>query len=109
MDRTTLDQTSVETHSSLRDIPLSISQVEMITGIPKTTLRYWEKIFQELLNPDRTGGNQRNYTLQDIQKVLTIKRLLKIEMYTVSGARRRLGLAAEQAPELMQEPPPPGS
>lgn len=95
MDRTSVDAPPLDNAAALRDVPLSISQVEMITGVPKTTLRYWERIFQEFLNPDRTGGNQRHYTLEDVQRVLTIKRLLKVEMYTVSGARRRLGLAPE--------------
>ena len=82
--------------TSLQGIPLSISQVEMITGVPKTTLRYWERVFQEFLDPDRTGGNQRSYTMEDVKRILTIKRLLKIEMYTVSGAKRRLGIAQAQ-------------
>ena len=94
MDRTTLEASPTEAPASLNDIPLSISQVEMVAGVPKTTLRYWEKIFQEFLDPHRTGGNQRTYSLEDVQRILTIKRLLKIEMYTVSGARRRLGLGA---------------
>ena len=83
--------------TALKDIPLSISQVERMTGTPKTTLRYWERVFQEFLDPDRTGGNQRSYTLPDVQRILTIKKLLKIEMYTLSGARRRLGLSPEPA------------
>ena len=98
MDRTTYDAMTVtDAPAALRDIPLSISQVEKITGTPKTTLRYWERVFQEFLDPDRTGGNQRSYTLADIQRILTIKKLLKIEMYTVSGARRRLGFAGAVA------------
>ena len=93
MEKTLLEAPIEETTTAvLRDIPLSISQVEMITGVPKTTLRYWERVFQEYLDPNRTGGNQRSYTMEDVQRILTIKRLLKIEMYTVSGAKRRLGI-----------------
>ena len=98
MDKTTHDATDLtDAPEALRDIPLSISQVEKITGVPKTTLRYWERVFQEYLDPDRTGGNQRSYTLADIQRILAIKKLLKIEMYTVSGARRRLGVVGAAA------------
>ncbi len=94
MEKTLLESPFPDASTALQEIPLSISQVELITGVPKTTLRYWERVFQEYLDPDRTGGNQRSYTMGDIQRILTIKRLLKIEMYTVSGAKRRLGLPA---------------
>ena len=92
----TLEAPLEDPAASLGNIPLSISQVEMITGVPKTTLRYWERVFQEFLDPDRTGGNQRSYTMEDVKRILTIKRLLKIEMYTVSGAKRRLGITQAQ-------------
>ena len=91
-----LDAPPEDPETSLGSLPLSISQVEMITGVPKTTLRYWERVFQEFLDPDRTGGNQRSYTMEDVKRILTIKRLLKIEMYTVSGAKRRLGIPQDQ-------------
>ena len=37
----------------------SIGQVNAITGIPKPTIRYWEKEFKDYLDPARTTGNQR--------------------------------------------------
>lgn len=96
MDREASGTEMAEPEAALRDIPLSISQVERMTGVPKTTLRYWEKVFLAFLGPDRTGGNQRCYSFEDVQHILTIKRLLKIELYTVSGAKRRLGIPGEE-------------
>ena len=79
--------------SVLRGIPLSISQVEAITGINKPTLRYWERNFAGYLNPRRSDGNQRSYNMEEVQKILQIKKLLKTEGYTIVGAKKKLGLA----------------
>ena len=73
-------------------LPLTIQQVSMVTGIHKATLRYWEKIFAQYLNPQRTGGNHRLYAPEDIHRILELKRLLKVEGYTVSGVRRKLNI-----------------
>ena len=73
-------------------LPLTIQQVSSITGIHKATLRYWEKIFAAYLRPQRTGGNHRLYSSEDIRRLLELKRLLKVEGYTVSGVRRKLNL-----------------
>ena len=73
-------------------IPLTIHQVSQVTGIHKATLRYWEKIFGAYVRPNRTGGNHRLYTSDDVHRLLELKRLMKVEGYTVSGIRRRLNL-----------------
>ena len=77
---------------NLEGLPLTIQQVSTITGIHKATLRYWEKIFTSYVNPHRTGGNHRLYTSEDVRKLLELKRLLKVEGYTVCGVRRKLNL-----------------
>ena len=49
----------------------SIGQVHAITGIPKPTIRYWEKEFKDYLEPKRTTGNQRRYdekAIADLEK-----------------------------------------
>ena len=78
------------------EIPLSINQVQTMTGVKKPTLRYWEKVFSDFLQPDRTDGNQRCYNTTDVKRVIEIKHLLFEEKYTIEGAKRRLGLAGNQ-------------
>ncbi len=73
-------------------LPLTIQQVSTITGIHKATLRYWEKLFALYIHPGRTGGNHRLYSSEDVRRVLELKRLLKVEGYTVGGVRRKLNL-----------------
>jgi DNA-binding transcriptional MerR regulator len=68
----------------------SISQVHALTGVPKPTLRFWEKEFKEFLDPLRTAGNQRRYDTNSIENVKRINHLLKVEGYTLEGARKKL-------------------
>lgn len=69
---------------------VGISVASTITGIEVHTLRYWEKEFPEVLQPIRTRGGQRRYRPQDIQRVFTLKRLLREEMFSIAGARKAL-------------------
>jgi DNA-binding transcriptional MerR regulator len=70
----------------------SISQVHALTGVPKPTLRFWEKEFNEFLDPLRTSGNQRRYDEKAIENVKKINHLVKVEGYTLEGARKKLEL-----------------
>jgi len=68
----------------------SISQVNAITGVPKTTIRFWEKEFIDFLNPQRTVGNQRRYDAEAVELIKRINQLVNEEGYTLEGARRKL-------------------
>ncbi|MBM4273312.1 MAG: MerR family transcriptional regulator [Deltaproteobacteria bacterium] len=74
-----------------RALMLTIDQISQLTGVRKTTLRYWEKSFDEFLKPNRTESNRREYTMDDLDVVKTIKRLLEEEHLTAQGVRLRLG------------------
>lgn len=67
---------------------LSIGLVSEITGVEIHTLRYWESEFSDILRPLRTDGGQRRYRTADVNTVLTLKRLLRDEMFSVAGARK---------------------
>jgi DNA-binding transcriptional MerR regulator len=69
---------------------LTIDQVSQLSGVRKSTLRYWEKSFEEYLRPARTHTNRREYTMEDLDVVKTIKRLLDEEHLTSEGVRVRL-------------------
>jgi len=72
------------------DQAVSISAASSITGVEVHTLRYWEREFEEFLNPLRTDGGQRRYRPNDIQTVFLLKRLLREEMFSIAGARKVL-------------------
>jgi DNA-binding transcriptional MerR regulator len=69
---------------------LSIGDVSRITGLPAHTIRYWEKEFAEFLAPNRTPGMQRRYGERDIEIIEEIRHLLKVEGFSIAGAKRQL-------------------
>lgn len=69
---------------------LTIEQISLLSGVRKSTLRYWEKSFHLCLNPSRTHSNRREYSLEDLERIKTIKRLLEEEHLTSHGVRLRL-------------------
>jgi DNA-binding transcriptional MerR regulator len=76
--------------SSKNEQTVSISVASVITGVEVHTLRYWEREFEEILQPVRTSGGQRRYRPEDIQSVFTIKKLLRDDMFSIAGAKRHL-------------------
>lgn len=73
-------------------VNLSIDQVSQLTGVKKTTLRYWEKEFSDYLKPERTETQRRQYSLEEVEKVSVLKRLIEEEKYKSAGVRLKLGL-----------------
>lgn len=69
---------------------LTIGQVSKITGVNKTTLRYWERKYNEFLIPSRIETSQRQYSLRDVEIIKTIKKLQDEEYLTVKGIYMRL-------------------
>lgn len=80
-----MDKTSF-THNLM----LTIDQISQLTGVRKSTLRYWEKSFDDFLKPARTHSNRREYTMEDLDRVKAIKHLLEQEHLTAYGVRMRL-------------------
>jgi DNA-binding transcriptional MerR regulator len=66
-----------------------IGEVCEITGVKQHVLRYWESEFK-ILNPQRARSKQRLYRRVDVENVLKIKKLLKGQGFTISGARKAL-------------------
>ncbi len=67
----------------------SIREVAERFGLNESTLRYWEKEFDELA-PRKTPKGTRYYTEDDIELVRLIHHLLKVRGMTIDGARRKL-------------------
>ncbi len=80
-----------------------IGEVSRLTGVNPHVLRYWESEFQ-ILAPNRRLSKQRLYRQADINLILTIKQLLEVEKYTLSGVKQYL---AEHF-AAREEPGPPG-
>jgi DNA-binding transcriptional MerR regulator len=66
-----------------------IQEVAKLTGLKPYVLRYWETEFKELA-PAKDGSDQRRYRPSDIEVILTIRKLLYEDRFTIEGARKRL-------------------
>ena len=66
-----------------------IGEVKKITGIEPHVLRYWESEFT-IIRPQRASSKHRLYRRADVENILTIKKLLYEDGYTVPGARKFL-------------------
>ena len=66
-----------------------IGEVKQITGVEPHVLRYWESEFR-IIRPQRASSKQRLYRRIDVENILTIKKLLYEDGYTVPGARKFL-------------------
>jgi UDP-N-acetylglucosamine 4,6-dehydratase len=64
-----------------------IQKVSDKLEVPRSTIRYWEKEFPQLVNPKRTNGGQRRYSEQDISNLQKIKNLLHHKNRTIDEAR----------------------
>jgi DNA-binding transcriptional MerR regulator len=78
-----------------------IGEVCKIVGVEPYVLRYWETEFPSLA-PRKSKAGQRVYRPKDIELLLTIRRLLYEERFTIAGARKQLARAmrAERARDL---------
>ncbi len=82
-----------------------IGEVGEITGIAPHVLRYWESEFK-IIRPIRGSSKQRLYRHIDVENILTIKKLLYEDKFTIPGAKKFLvqkGKKILGEKELLQE------
>jgi len=77
---------------------LTIGEVSRLLGVRPSTLRYWERQFEQL-RPHRSSSGRRLYRREDLRVLRLLKRMLREEGVTIRGARSRLAqeLAAPPA------------
>ncbi len=76
-----------------------IGEVSRITGVKPHVLRYWESEFKEI-KPYKSRSLQRLYRKRDIELILRIKKLLYEDMFTISGARRKIKDSADKPKQI---------
>ena len=60
------------------DSDLTIQEVSDRLGLPKSTLRYWEKELNGFISPTRTPGGQRRYSESDMELITSIHHYKKM-------------------------------
>jgi|SRR5262245_32185630 len=74
-----------------RKLFYKLSEVCQITDTQPYVLRFWESEFNQLA-PTKSRSGQRLYRRKDIDLVLTIKKMLHEEGFTIAGVREKLGM-----------------
>jgi DNA-binding transcriptional MerR regulator len=57
------------------DRQYTIQEISQALDLPKSTLRYWEKRLEGLIQPLRSKGGQRRYLSEQIETLRRIKRM----------------------------------
>ncbi len=70
-----------------KDAFRTIKEVSLELNLPQHVLRFWEKKFPQL-KPLKRGGNRRYYRRDDINFLLTLKKLLYQDKYTIKGVQK---------------------
>lgn len=79
----------------------SIKEVSEISGLPFSTLRYWEQVFPTL-RPHRNQGMTRFYTQADVDLVVKIKFLRDEQHLSVAAIKKRLKVGDDDIERRMQ-------
>ena len=86
---------SVEAGPEIPDrLFFKMGQVAKIVGVEPHVLRFWETQFP-MLAPRKLPSGHRQYRRKDVELLLTIKRLLRVDRLTIKGAKRALRRRAE--------------
>lgn len=82
-----------------KNVPIyPIGSVEKLTGLTARQIRYYES--KGLVEPARTEGNQRLYSQAQVERLLTVKRLMA-EGYNLKSIKEYF--ASEEQPESLLE------
>lgn len=72
----------------IEKIYYDISEVAAMFGVATSAIRFWQSEFGFCIKKNRRG--ERKFTSEDIEVVRKIHHLLKVEMYTLPGAKRQM-------------------
>jgi len=65
-----------------------------MTSVKPYVLRYWESEFPNL-RPSKNRAGKRIYRSSDVEQIVTIKKLLYENKFTIEGARKQLKFAQQ--------------
>ena len=89
---------SIRTKKSSRAFR-TIGEAASELGVPQHVLRFWEVKFSQI-SPVKRRGGRRYYRPTDIDLLLTIRKLLYEDGYTIKGVQKLLEKRAKNAVNL---------
>jgi DNA-binding transcriptional MerR regulator len=79
-----------------------IGEVAAFMQVNVSMIRFWEKEFPQI-KPSKTAKGERRYTKADIQLLQQIYHLVKVEGYTLQGAKEKLNLEIKDKQQIIQK------
>lgn len=82
--------------------PLTIGQLATATGVPTSTIRYWER--QALLPPAARVGGQRRYPLHARERIVLLRKCQEVglTLAEIRELQRRWGESAAECRDLLR-------
>lgn len=80
---------------------ITISELQELTNLPVSTLRFYETEFPLYLRIHKTSGGHRRYTSENVQKFLHLKHLIHEKGMSIREVKR--SLSADEDPQKIRE------
>jgi DNA-binding transcriptional MerR regulator len=69
---------------------LTISEVHKRTGIPVTTLRFYEKELPDFFSVEKTAGGHRRYTEESVRQFAMVRKMVDTDGVRLGDLREKL-------------------
>lgn len=89
--------------STLTKLYYSIGEVAKLFDVNTSLIRFWEKEFTQI-QPKKNSKGNRLFTVKDIEHFNKIYQLVKLEGYTLDGAKKALKSKASGSTTTNSEP-----
>jgi DNA-binding transcriptional MerR regulator len=80
----------------------SIREVAALFNVSASLLRFWEKEFPALIQPHKGNRGNRLYTEENISTIRILHNLIKIQGYTLEGAKKHFRESRKENNETEQ-------
>ncbi len=94
-NRLTNSKIILDQSESIEKAYFSIGEVAEKLKVSTSLIRFWETEFDQI-KPRKTKGGTRKYSIEDLNLLKIIYQLVKIEGYTLPGAREMLKLKTDK-------------
>lgn len=84
-----------------KDDFLTISQVQEVTKLPVSTIRFYENEFPFYIRVQKTTGGHRRYSHENVRRFLHLKHLIHEKGLSIRDVKR--SLAADEDPQKVRE------
>jgi len=88
-------------NQALNKLYYSIGEVAELLHVNASLLRFWEKEFNLAVSKKNKKGN-RLYTVKEIEKIQRIYQFVKVEGYTLEGAKKALKSKVSHSAQVIE-------